>query len=66
MTDRWFNELTHKYLEYVRLCHVNCDRNLLQYDLRNEFEDIKNNNLQNDKEKVEAFAEFLHEALKTI
>lgn len=61
MTDRWFNELTHKYLEYVRMCHLTCYRAPLQYEVRDAFDDIKLNGMNDTK--VKEFAELLNQAI---
>lgn len=62
MTDRWFSELTHKYLDYVRICHITCNKSPIQQDVRNAFEHIKLNHLENNKELVENFCKLLYEA----
>lgn len=61
MTDRWFNELTHKYLEYVRMCHLKCYRGPLQYEVRDAFDDIKLYGINDTK--VKEFADLLQQAI---
>ena len=62
--ERWFNELTHKYLEYVRRCHLQCYRGPLQYDVRELFEKIKLEGL--NSLVVQEFAELLNDASKEL
>jgi hypothetical protein len=39
--DRWFNELTHKYLEIVRVVHLRADHKLMAFrDLCDMYEDL--------------------------
>ena len=62
--ERWFNELTHKYLEYVRRCHLECVKEPLQFDVRELFTKIKLEGL--NEPDVKEFADLLHEAVQEL
>lgn len=62
--ERWFNELTHKYLEYVRRCHLECIKEPLQFDVRELFEKIKLGGL--NEPDVREFADLLREAIQEL
>lgn len=58
-TRRWFNELTHKYLEFVRVYHLTGSELAIKRDLDDMYQSIY---IQGRMDNVKQFAELLHSA----
>ncbi len=58
-TRRWFNELTHKYLEFVRVYHLTCSTLAIKHELDALYQSIR---IDGRYENIEQFASMLHQA----
>lgn len=62
--ERLFNELTHKYLDYIYICHLHCVGKPLRWGVENAYEELKRKGL--DEDKLKLFAELLKIANKEL